>query len=453
MIMRCVVAACAWLATATSSFSQDIEPMRAVFEARAVRVTVVVPSECDEALDDSCNPSGSAVILGATESTVFIATAAHVLDPLYSAGPPALDDLTLDWLTVPTTCASTLQPMAIWRPAPIAGPADDVAFIVAGTRCASPMPMVANAWRDGELSYGVTMHFVELYSPFGSRRLSAPIYLSDACIPAQSCFNDGLVQLQGRIEGKTSGSAVFSAAGLVGVAITTDGLIAAPRIDEALRACATGACDAHGEDVDLAPWAERFAESLLPPKPYAEVGYLDDVSLVTTFLDALPPHELNRAPESGCAIDERTTRTRIAIEEGVVTVSTHETNDRSDCVQLPDLLGIGVTTCAAPIDAIDPTIELWSGPSMRLNCARGTCFSCSYHYDAELQGHEDVRERRSFDAGYSHFSVSSRSYFFADAFSPIREREQALYRFGRAFARIVSGGDHSAFCLMNSIDC
>lgn len=445
--------ACSSLALAGPAISQDIEPSRSLFETRAVKISVVVPAECDESLGDSCSPNGSGVILNTTEDTAFIATAAHVIDPLYTAGLPVLDDLTLDWPNRPPSCSIGLQPKAIWRPVAIQGAADDIAFIVADVECASPLPIVTNAWRDGTPSYGVTMHYVDIYSPFGTQRLSSPIYLSDSCILSRNCFNDGLVRPQGRIEGKRSGSAFFSAAGLVGVAIRTDGVIAAPRIDEVLHSCASGSCDAAGTDVPLAPWAERFSESLLPAKPYTEVGYADDVKLVTTFLDDLPPDQDNRVSQSGCAVDERIVRAQIGIAAGLITVEMQEVIERKNCTQWPNLSGIRLKTCVAQIDAIDPAIEIWSGPTMRLACASGDCFSCDTRYDAELAGHDDVRDYRSYKIEYTDFPVSDPSYFFGDSLSLIPERGEALDNFGRAFARIISGGSDEEFCQKNFIDC
>lgn len=451
--MKSIALLCACFFFSGPALSQKIEPMRSVFETLAVKFSVVVPADCDENFDRSCSPDGSGVILGVTGDTALIATAAHVIDPLYSAGPPDLAELTLDWPNRPQSCSNTLRPKAIWRPNAIETSADDISFVAVHIQCAAPLDIVTNAWRNGTTSYGVTMFFIDLYSPFGPRHLSSPFFLSDACIRSRSCYDGGLVRTQGRIMSKRSGSAVFSIGGLVGLAIETDTLIASPRINAVLDACASGRCQSDGADIPLAPWVELFAATLEPARPYVEEGLAEDMGYVTTFLDGLPPERQDQTRQSGCITDEQVTRVRIEFADGLVLVHEDAGIDRSNCTRWPDLSGREQTTCSARVDQVDPAIELWSGPSMRLNCLSGDCFSCDRRYDATLDGHPDIADRKTFTIDYASFPVSDRSYFFAGALSPIPEREDELEDFGRAFARILSGGSHKTFCEKNFLDC
>ena len=438
---------------ATPAIAQDIEPMRRVFETRAVMITVEAGSECSPLHGDKCDQAGSAVILGLQGNTALLATAAHVLDPLYAGGAPSFSQLELRWPQRPASCGATLAPLAIWRPDPIQDADDDITFIAARSECGELLEIVPNAWGNGEPSLGVTLHYIELYSPFGPHRLSSPIYLSDACILARTCFDRGLVRLQGRIEGRGSGSAFFSADGLVGIAIKTGALIAAPRINEVLDACAAGNCARNGSAIDLAPWSRKYEETLQPPKPYAEAGFHEDVAFVAAYLDGLPPDVLERSAESGCQTDEQRKWTQIEIAAGRLKVTKREVINREHCPSLPDLSGNRVRECSARLDSLNSAIRIWSGPTLGVLCRDDYCYSCTYKYDAEVGGHEDVREREAYDSDEFEFSLTDSTYFFNGGFQPREDRVRDLYRYTRALARIISGGSDKEFCLYSPPYC
>ena len=441
------------LCAAKPVIAQDMEPMRSVFETRAVIITAEAGSECSPLNSDTCDQAGSAVILGLQGNIALLATAAHVLEPLYAVEAPSFSQLRLRWPQPPASCGATLTPLAMWRPDPIQDAAADIAFIAARSKCGELLEVVPNAWRDGEPSPGITLHYIELYSPFGPHRLSSPIYLSDACILTRTCFDGGLVRLQARIEGRGSGSAVFSAEGLVGIAIKTGDLVAGPRINEVLDTCATGNCARNGRSIDLAPWLRQYEETLQPPKSYAEAGFQKDLAFVTAYLDGLPPEVFDRSGESGCQTDERRTTTQAEVAAGVLKLTRREVIHRAHCPNLPALSGSGVTECSAPLDSLNSAIQIWSGPSLQVQCRDDDCYSCTAKYDAQLEGHEDIRDRRVYDIDYFHFSPADNTYFVSGSFRPREDRVRELYRYTRALARIISGGSDREFCLNSPLYC
>jgi hypothetical protein len=186
----------------------------------------------------------------------LLATAEHVLPAAAESNP---DAISLDWLKPPGQCRSMLQPVTLWRPEAPVGVRNDIAFIAASVRCSRPLAPVPNAWADGTPSFGLTVHFVAGSPP----DLSDPITLSSSCVRTLSCFDEGAVHLQDSIPGGVSGSAVFSADGLAGIAATATDLVAAPQMLDWLVVCAAGGCRRSGEESDLEP----FLDAMENPPP------------------------------------------------------------------------------------------------------------------------------------------------------------------------------------------
>lgn len=234
---------------AQAAEAQDIEPARRLLEERAVHLTLPADNECNSQFGDRCRALASAAILMVAEGIALLATAEHVLP---ATNTDELASITLTWNRPPAECRSGMKPIALWRPAVPGSVADDIAFIAATVSCSAPLEPVPNAWANGTPSFGVAVRFFAGSPP----EHSAAISLSDSCIRAQSCFEGGVVHIQNRIDAGVSGSAVFSASGLVGIASNTTHLVATPRMLEWLAACAADRCRQSGEDIDLQPWLD-----------------------------------------------------------------------------------------------------------------------------------------------------------------------------------------------------
>ena len=165
------------------------------------------------------------------------------------------------------------------------------------------------------------------------------------------------MRLQGRIEGRGSGGAFFSADGPVEVAVKTGVRVIAATINEVLVACAAGNCARNGRPIDLAPWSRQYEETLQPPKSYAEEGFHEDAGLVTACLDGLPHDVRDRSGQDGCRTYERRKMTHLEIAAGGMKLTMREVIRRARCGSLRDLCGNRVTECSAGLDSLNSAIR------------------------------------------------------------------------------------------------
>lgn len=420
------------------------EELRRDYEQRAVKVHATATGACVQAFRETCDQSGSAVVMVGAGELVLLATAAHVLSPLFADAADGLGRLDLDWPFPPKGCRANLSPVAIWKPSEASKTRDDAAFIVASSDCKEPLDPPANAWANGEPSLGVTLNYIELYSLFGPQKVSAPFFLSNGCIRANTCFDDGLVRVQARIEGKSSGSGVFSDDGLVGIAVETGVLVSARSVFGTFAGCSAGGCERLGPAFDLSGFASSIEQAGAPAKPYSEQGLQQDIAAVQTYLQTVPPH-VWRQTESFCHTD--VTRTSFALEHtGERLTLTRTARKRRDaCNSLPSLIGLEVLKCSAPSEALNPAIQIGSGPSLFVACYASDCWLCDFRYTAEIKGHDGVDDQRSY--ALDEFDIQfSRAQLRGTWDSPDPTELDRFYDVTRALSRMISGGSHDAFC-------
>lgn len=436
-----------WAALFLSSVGQAwaFEEIRRNFEHRAIKIHATAFGDCLPALPETCDQSGSSVVLAGVDGQILIATAAHVLDPLFADPSGALARVDLDWPFPADTCRGHLTPLAAWRPADRGQTKDDLAFVVARTDCKQPPEPLKSAWGAGEPSFGVTMHYIELFSIFGPQRLSAAFFLSDACIRAGTCFDDGLVRIQDRIEGNGSGSAVFSDDGLMGVAVKTGLLVSAPTLFDTIETCAAGGCEHIGDALALSRFAALIANALAPAKPYSEEAQHRDVAALRTYLEARLPYVWHHR-DSPCHTDLERLYSELTLVEDTLKLTQTTRKRRAGCSNVPPLRGLEVRTCTAHLETLNPAVQIWSGPTLYVACKAPSCWTCDYSYVAEVPGFEGVNEQRNYTTNDVDIRMDT-EHLQSPSGRLDSDAMNEFYGVVRALSRIIDGGSDAAFCL------
>lgn len=425
--------------TSQIALGQSIEVIEREFRDRAVTLTTSDPQQ---------GAIGSGFILSSTGTTVFVTTAYHVIaDALAATQAEGLTDtLIITRLNTGDTCSEPLRPVAVWYPPNQAEDGStDLAIVAAETTCAEPSYPISVAWTDNAPSLGVQMHFIDLISVFTTARLSPPVYLSDTCIRARSCFDGPVVRTQGRFNENDSGSAVFSGTGLVGMVIKVDAILSLPAILDLARACDSGRCTTIGSPPDLAFAIESVSHQMANPRPYAEEGRMRDVAAILDFLENAPTSQIRGNESRACEVIDTDSRTELEIGATHLTITNTERRSSARCTTEPLLTGLETMSCTARIDALSPAVEIWSGPSLKLRCADGNCFHCDLHYASTREGYGTVDESREYEIDNIDLHVG-RGHYFTGGVTSDQGMEQALYAFVRALTRLVDDGDDSAFC-------
>ena len=423
--------------------AQSIDRAQEEFRARAVSVHTEVGEE------------GTAFFLAGDGDIFYVATALHVInETIEMAGRRPLDSLiTLHPLVEPAGCGDGLTPFAVWYPEPQQeNGSTDVAFFAARSDCAFPSEPLSIAWNGTVPSLGVKMHFLDMVSAFASGRLSPPLFLGNGCIRAKNCFDGSVSETQALFNDNDSGSAVFSADGLIGMAVKNDRILLAPEIISLFSVCASGGCTAVGSPPNASPIVEPLKRQLEPPRPYAEEGQARDLENLQVFLQNVPPSEYTPSEESNCSDFARSESTkRVVLEEGfIVVVSTEVREDL--CVGRRGLRVETNTSCTGDTSQISGNVEVWSGPKLMLGCIEAGCFECksnSRHTDAHGGTGRTSDEWKATSVA---IQAGDTSYYF-EAGRIIPEKEELLYHAARSLARIVSNGSDEEFCMSNASYC
>lgn len=177
-----------------------------------------------------------------------------------------------------------------------------------------------------------------------------------------------------------------------------------------------------------------------------------DANAVVNFVQELPPTIEDYRSQSGCEIDARAIKTDLVFEdEGILVTRTTDVS-RSGCPNLPNLSGVETLTCGAQLAELDSSLEIWSGPSVRLCCkSNDDCFDCKMSYQAQLEGFPDLTEEREYNINYSHIPLASAQHFFGDSLFPSNDQTEPLDDFVEAFSTLISSRSSSTSSSVNEL--
>lgn len=439
------------LVAALPATAQDLEAMRRQIENRALKLEVTVGPTVKE---------GAGIILASQQGAALIVTAGHTLEPLDKVVDP-LQHLKLSWPTPPAGCDTLPQPRTILR---LRAPAEtddrryDVAFLIGPLDCRASFEPLTSAWPEGEPSFGSTLYHVDVMPSFGRIFTSQPFFLSDNCIRLKSCFDEPLIPVAGgTIAAGKSGTAVFTAAGLFGMAVTQDGVLGTPQLAQALEGCIESAvgmrCDViAGPAPDARVWSGSLRPRSTASLPYAHGRRADDIALVERFLEDVGANSFRARPADVCNTFDSDKRTRrISVDGGHLTVTNWTRRSIERCSSGPRTIAEETRTCSAGINRVSPAFEIWSGPSVRVRCKDGNCFNCN-----ESREFRNVQTSgsgsRNFDIDSIEVSVGS-SNLYLDGTQIVEAQETTLVTFLRALARLITDGEDKDFCRANAQYC